>query len=100
MSESSEDASTISPMINSFNNFLPKKTPYPSTSIPAIPECGSMPNLTIIERPGIHFKLIVLSEVSSENSLEAEKEKEISIMDLRDTVEMLDDKYSSAILTR
>ncbi|CCD83405.1 Dopamine receptor 3 [Caenorhabditis elegans] len=81
MSESSEDASTISPMINSFNNFLPKKTPYPSTSIPAIPECGSMPNLTIIERP------------------EAEKEKEISIMDLRDTVEMLDDKYSSAILT-
>ncbi|EFO82520.1 CRE-DOP-3 protein [Caenorhabditis remanei] len=82
MSESSDDGSTISPMINSFNNFLPKKTTYPSTSIPAIPECGSMPNLTIIEKP------------------EEEKDIELSIMDLRDTVEMLDDKYSSAMITR
>uniref|UniRef100_A0A8R1HV91 G_PROTEIN_RECEP_F1_2 domain-containing protein n=1 Tax=Caenorhabditis japonica TaxID=281687 RepID=A0A8R1HV91_CAEJA len=84
MSESSDDGSTISPMINSFTNFLPKKTTYPNTSIPAIPECGSMPNLTILEKP----------------DEEKEKEKEISIMDLRETVEMLDDKYSSAAMTR
>uniref|UniRef100_A0A1I7TJ11 Dopamine receptor 3 n=2 Tax=Caenorhabditis tropicalis TaxID=1561998 RepID=A0A1I7TJ11_9PELO len=82
MSESSEDGSTISPMVNSLNNCLPKKTTYPSTLIPAIPECGSMPNLTIIEKP------------------EEEKEIELSIMDLRDTVEMLDEKYSSAMITR
>ncbi|CAI2357275.1 unnamed protein product [Caenorhabditis sp. 36 PRJEB53466] len=82
MSESSDDGSTISPMINSSNQYLPKKTTYPSTSIPAIPECGSMPNLTILEKPE-----------------EEREQKEISIMDLRETVEMLDDKYSSAVMT-
>ncbi|ULT82813.1 hypothetical protein L3Y34_012213 [Caenorhabditis briggsae] len=84
ISESSDDGSTISPMINSFNNFLPKKSQYPSTLIPAIPECGSMPNLTIIERPA---------------PPEKEKDIELSIMDLHDTVEMLDDKYTSAMIT-
>ncbi|CAB3399548.1 unnamed protein product [Caenorhabditis bovis] len=78
MSDSSDEGSTISP---SFNHILPKKVAYPTTSIPAIPEAGSMPNLTLID-----------------NKEEDDKKKEISFMDLHETVELLDDKCSSAIL--
>ncbi|CAD6193108.1 unnamed protein product [Caenorhabditis auriculariae] len=82
MSDSSEEGSTISPMVASFNQFMPKSgASLHSTA--TIAECGSMPNLTIIDER---------DESKSEM-------REITFLDLQDAVETLDEKCSLAAMT-
>ncbi|CAI5456775.1 unnamed protein product [Caenorhabditis angaria] len=91
MSESSDDGSTISPLIASFNNFTANNTKkHVANPLSNIPECGSMPNLAIIDQK---------DDVIREEAEDKEEEiRKISLadLDLQGTIELLDSQVMTS----